>query len=247
MVFSPSHHGYRAALLAITALLCALPLSRQDSAFFSYYPDFLATAPDKTAWNKTTAYLDQWLERRSDLVKKDRHDGRFHYVEWEPRLVDELWEALIGNNPHRQDMLRLPTRPGWTPVAFTAHLVPCVYFRREAAFPPHMDSRSGSEQELENLACERPIRDQDPSPGCSTPKREVCNHAKLLLYPEAFRGGEFVLYSGAGDSSNVTIVPEPGSAVVFDLDRKHASLPLRSERKTALGLRILYTRPADAA
>lgn len=219
---------------------------------YRYLPDFM-TDPE---WRqKVVEFADAWAENHPKRLNS--YHGRINSGVWDPQLAQDLWDALVGDDPERIDALRLPTRPGWVPIAFSPYLLPCVYLRKGAEFGIHLD----------------PPTHYDPETGDWIPANYdtgfegPTNWGKLVLYPlDDVQGGDLAFYHRdpvkeaehqrrrrarkAGEPRIPPLKPremvrlelEPGSAVLFDMWYPHASLPLESDRKIAMGVRVMYVR-----
>ena len=185
---------------------------------FRHHLDFMAKGKPRAM---VSEYIQKWLADQPNYPIK-----RVNRILKDKVMAQKLWDALIGHDPARRELLRLRTRPGWIPIGFGEDVSPCVYKFKGASFPAHLD-HDGDYQKQVILA-------------------------KLMLYPTEFQGGELMFYTrdpsqtqrwSIKDSKLThTIGVKAGSAVLFDLWYPHGVLPVKSETKEGLGLRVIYEK-----
>lgn len=125
---------------------------------YHYHRDFVPTKL-RTA---ISDYSDGWARMVLELDKKLMKQGRLNMGAWEPEFAQRMWDGLVGEDPERLDMLRLPSRPGWRPVGFSSYILPCVYLEQGAEFHIHMDyPRHHNETSGESLPPDFESRDPE--------------------------------------------------------------------------------------
>ncbi len=226
----------------------ALPMPAPENADltqppYRYHPGFIPTELRA----EISDYITAW-----DRAQRGDMNGRVNSVIEDMEMASRMWNLLIGSNETRRDMLRMPTRPGWRPVAFSHSIIPCVY--RKSGAEVHIHRGNPHHHDPKTLAY------MDATFETTVPGHRV-NWSKFLLYPVEFQGGDLVFYSRdpnykprrqKSDPRPVfkethRIKASAGSGILFDLWYPHAGEKITSPRKELLGLRVMYEYEAAAA
>ncbi len=195
------------------------PQLQKEAIPFRYHLDFMAKGKPRAM---VSEYIQKWLAAQPNYPIK-----RVNRILKDKQMAQKLWDELIGDDPARKELLRLPTRPGWIPIGFGEDVSPCVYKFKGANFPAHLDHDGEGDDQKEVIL------------------------AKLMLYPTEFQGGELTFYTRDASQTRWriensklthTINVKAGSAVLFDLWYPHGVLPIKSETKEGLGLRVIYQK-----
>lgn len=184
---------------------------------FRHHPNFMGTAESRAM---VSDYIQKWFAEQPNYPI-----ARLSRIIPDKNISQLFWDELIGDDEARKKLLYLPTRPGWVPVGFSEDVSPCIYKFKGTDFGVHLDDD-----------------------GRDRIKKEVIL-AKLMLYPSEFQGGELVFYSrnvskkrwNKKDSNQTHVINvKAGSAVLFDLWYPHSVLPIKSDTKQGVGLRVIY-------
>lgn len=255
------------SLFLFLLLLCSLGMSTTampmpapekaclTQAPYRYHPGFISAE----LCVDISDYITAW-----DRTQLRDTEGRVNSVTEDMEMASRMWRLLIGSNETRRDMLRLPTRPGWRPVAFSHSIIPCVYRKAGAQFhihrgnPHHHDPKTLQHVEA---TFETTVPGDGPVGTTPAPRRaHRVNWSKFLLYPIDFQGGDLVFYGRDPDAKprrlksdprpvfkeTHRVKPKAGSGLLFDLWYPHAGEKVVSKRKELLGLRVMYEYEALA-